>query len=143
MAFVNEKIPASEIEQFGIVRTAPDGTKTVLSSRWTIDRDADAILYFRHKVGGPYEGTQVTEYYSLRWKGVQIDLAADPGPKTYPIAAPVITWRIQGLRIPVSLKERTEEIQRLIRDAFSVMGDAYNGEQFAAVNVEFDLSSSK
>jgi len=143
MAFVNEKIPAAEIEKFGVVDTAPDGTKTVLSSKWTIDRERGAVIAYKSKVGGPYEGTQVTEYYTLHWEGEQISIAADPGPTTFPAEGSVMTWRIHDLRIPASLQDRTPEIQQLVRDAFVAKGDGYSGEQFAAVHVEFDLSSSR
>lgn len=62
MAFIVEKIPETEIEKFSFLNKD-------LSSRWVIDRENDVIVSLTKSVGGPYEGTYPTMYYTMRWHG--------------------------------------------------------------------------
>lgn len=143
MAFVNELIPEAEKEKFTFpVSTRADGSKPTLW-KWTIDREADVFLVATHSEGGPYEGTQLTRYFVLSWKGKLIHIAADPLPVTYLEKGAVMSWRVHQLDIPSPLHDQKEEVFQLARDAFVAMGELYDGDQFAAVNVEFDLLSSR
>ena len=139
MTFVIEKIPQealiSSIQEY--VRFNID-----LSQEWAIDRDRNAFIVLTGKVGGPYDGTQVTKYYTLSWNNHLIRITADPLPKTFTEQGAIMNWRIHKLTIPEALQKQKEEVIALIRDAFLAVGEVFNGERFITVNVEFKLPSS-
>lgn len=142
MAFINERIPESEKEKFTFpVSTRPDGSKPTLW-KWTIDYERNVFLVFTDAEGGAYEGTQLTKYFVLSWKGELIYIAADPLPATYLEKGAVMSWRVHRLDIPPPLQNQKEEVLQLVRDAFVAMGELYDGDQFAVVTVEFNLPSS-
>ena len=143
MTFVNELIPESEKEKFTFpVTTKHDGSKPTLW-KWTIDRDRNAYLVFTKSVGGGYEGTPLTKFFVLNWNGKLIYLCAEPLGTSRKPAGVVMSWRIHKLDIPSDLPNTQEELMQIIREAFAMMGDLYDGEQYVAVNVDFDLSPSR
>ncbi|MBK8814391.1 MAG: hypothetical protein IPN42_02255 [Methylococcaceae bacterium] len=139
MTFVIEKIPQealiSSIQEY--VRFNID-----LSQEWAIDRDRNAFLVLNRKVGGPYDGTQITKYYTLSWNDQLIRITADPLPKTFTKEGAIMNWRIHKFSIPEELQEQKDEVIALIRDAFRALGEFFNGERFISVHVEFKLPSS-
>lgn len=142
MAFVNELIPEEEKERFSFpVSERRDGSKPTLW-KWTVDRDRDAFLVFTNAEGGGYEGTQLTKHFVLSWKGKLVTLCADPLPALRNDAGVIKPWRIHKLRIPLVLHSQREEVIQLIREAFSTMGDVYDGEQYASVIVEINGAES-
>jgi len=139
MAFVVEKIPQEEL-------SSPNqkliGFNPALSSRWAIDRERDAFIVLNRTLGGAYDGTQVTDFYTLCWKGELIRIVADPLPKTYTERGAIMSWRVHGMSLPESLLDRKEYILQLVKDAFTAIGEAFNGQRFIGVNVEFEPTSS-
>lgn len=144
MAFVNELIPEEQKNKFSFpVSTRPDGSKPTLW-KWTIDRERETFLVFVGSEGGGYEGTPVTKHFVLSWKGDLIKLSADPlNCFRNDEGGVVMSWRLHKLDLPPALPELREEVMELIREAFRTMGDLYDGEQYADVNVDFDLPSSR
>ena len=143
MTFVNELIPESEKEKFTFsVQTAYDGSKPTLW-KWTIDREKGVFLVLTKSEGGAYEGTQVTEHYVLNWKGNLIHFAGAPVVSGSIETGQVMSWRVHHLVIPSALIGRQEEVMNLIREALDAMGWLYRRERVAAVNVDFDLCSSR
>ncbi|MGY6277024.1 hypothetical protein [Methylomonas sp. MgM2] len=134
MSFVIEKIPQEELAR-------PDadqiGFNLQLSTRWAVDRNRDAFIILTKKEGGPYEGTQVTDYYTLSWKNEFIHIAADPLPKTFTGQGAVMSWRVHKLTLPKVLQSQKDEVLQLIRDAFGAIGEFFNGKRFISVDVEF------
>lgn len=142
MTFINELIPEAEKEKFTFpVSTRADGSKPTLW-KWTIDRERNAFLVLINAEGGGYEGTPLTKHFVLSWNRHLVSLSADPLGTSRVETGVVMSWRVHRLNLPTSLQDRQEDVIRLIREAFSTRGDIYDGEQYAAVNVEFDLSSS-
>ena len=140
MTFVNERIPETEKSNFKFeVKTSPDGSKPTLSW-WAIDRERDAYVVLVNYYGGPYEGTPRTQYYVLAWKNELIGIEACPQPKTFTENGAVMSWEIHKLRLPSSLQGERGAVFSLIRDAFIAMGEYFDGDRFAFVNVEFDCS---
>lgn len=139
MAFVIEKIPQEEL-------ISPNqklvGFNTDLTQEWAIDRDRNAFIVLNRKVGGAYDGTQETKYYTLSWKNELIRIVANPLPKTFTEQGAIMNCRIHGLTIPESLQQQKEEVIALISGAFIAVGEFFNGQRFITVNVEFDLPSS-
>jgi len=143
MAFVNERIPDVEKENFGFsVFTQPDGSKPTLS-RWTIDRERNAFLVLTHTEGGGYEGTQPTEHYVLSWNGNLIRFAGDAKSSGSMEAGQMMSWRVHHMVIPSTLENKWEMVLQLIREALDAKGWLYDRDCLVAVNVEFDLSSSR
>lgn len=143
MSFVNELIPEAEKEKFAFpVFTRPDGSKPTLW-KWTIDRERAAFLVFTRSEGGGYEGTPLTKHFVLSWNGFLINLSAEPLGASRSGAGIVMSWQIHSLNLPAALQDRKDEVIHLIKESFSAMGDIYDGDQYEAVNVELDLSSSR
>lgn len=138
MAFVVEKIPESEKPKLTYV-VEPH----LMFADWAIDRERNAFIVLTNKEGGPYEGTQETKYYTLNWGGELIEIAADPLKDTFPKEGPVGHWRIHRLKLPSTLLERRSEVLQLVRDAFRAVGNCFNGYEYVAVNVDFDLPATK
>jgi len=141
MTFINEKIPEQEKEKITLLASSfPNGYNSTLSSWWAIDRECDAYILITNKVGGAYSGTEITEYYTLNWKGSLIHLIADPLKETYLEKGAIMNWRVHKLQIPTELQDQKEAVIQLIRDAFTTVGAGFDGHRYIAVNVEFDFS---
>ncbi|PPD33590.1 MAG: hypothetical protein CTY19_07540 [Methylomonas sp.] len=134
MSFVVEKIPQEELAR-------PDadqiGFNLKLSTRWAVDHDRDAFIVLNRAEGGAYEGTQITDYYTLSWNNELIHIAADPLPKTFKEQGAVMSWRVHKLTLPEALQTQKDEVLQLIRDAFGAIGEFFNGKRFISVDVEF------
>jgi len=139
MAFVIEKIPQEELAK-------PDaeliGFNEKLCTRWAIDHDRDAFIVINRKEGGAYEGTQETDYYTLSWRNELIRIVADPLPKTFTENGAIMSWRVHGLTLPETLQNQRQEALQLVRDAFSAIGEFFNGYRFISVTVEFRLPAA-
>lgn len=135
MSFVIEKIPQEELAKSGADQI---GFNLELSSRWAIDSDQEAFIVLTKKEGGPYEGTQVTKHYTLSWKNELIRIAADPLPKKFSEKGAVMSWRVHKLILPAIFQDQKAEVLQLVRDAFRSIGEAFNGERFISVDVEFE-----
>lgn len=135
MAFVVEKIPQ---EQLTTSSQKLIGFNTKLCSRWAIDRDREAFIILNRTEGGSYEGTQITEYYTLSWKSELIRIVAEPLPSTCIEQGAVMSLRIRYLTIPETFQCQKEEVFQLIKDAFTAVGDCFNGHEYFAVNVEVE-----
>lgn len=137
MVFINELIPETEKNSLKFyVKTYPDGTKPTLY-KWTIDREREAFLVHTCSWGGPYEGTQITKHFVLSWKGELIHISADPLPTIYTEKGPAMSWRVHRLDFPSKLDQK-ETVFQLVREAFTCMGESFDGDQFVNVSVEFD-----
>lgn len=142
MAFVNELIPEEQKDKFPFpVQIGYDGSKPTLYM-WTIDRERDVFLVRVREVGGGYEGTPVTTHFIMSWHGNLISIAADRVGVTEDENGVVLTWRVHRLVIPPGLQEQREAVVSLIKEAFATMGDIYDGEQYAAVNIDFKITST-
>lgn len=140
MAFVNELIPEEQKDKFLFPSyTAYDGSKPTLW-KWTIDRGSDVFLVRVRKEGGGYEGTPITWHFIMSWHGDLISISADPLNVTETQEGVVMHWRIHRLVVPPALQDRREVVETLIKEAFATMGRLYDGEKFAAVNVEFKVT---
>jgi len=134
MSFVVEKIPQQELARSDAGQI---GFNPGLSTHWAIDGDRDAFIVLTKTEGGPYEGTQITKYYTLCWKNELIQIAADPLAKTFKEQGAVMSWRVHKLALPESLQNQKDAVLQLIRDAFGSIGEFFNGERFISVDVEF------
>jgi len=139
MAFVIEKIPQEELAKPGAEQI---GFNLKLSTDWAIDHNREAFIVANRKVGGAYEGTQVTEYYTLSWKNELVRIVADPLPKTFTENGAIMSWRVYGLTLPETLQNQRQEVLQLVRDAFSAIGEFFNGYRFISVTVEFRLPAA-
>lgn len=75
MTFAVEKIPEEARVALPTNHKLYQSPRAVtLNSRWVVDLERDAMLVFTGSVGGSYEGTQVTMFYSLYWNDEQISL---------------------------------------------------------------------
>ena len=140
MTFIAEKMPDEAKEKLPFkVFTDFDGGKPTLW-KWAVDKERDAYLVLVRSEGGAYEGTQITEHYVLNWKGNLISISADPLGETFTEAGSTMHWKIHKLNIPDELKIKHEEVMVLIKDAFRVVGQFFNGERFFDVEVEFNIT---
>lgn len=137
MAFLIERIPDEEKAKLS---EELDDYNPDLSSRWAIDRERNAYVAIKNKVGGPYEGTQITEYYVLSWGGKLIHITADPLKPSFNEKGVTMNWRVEALRIPRELQDKNEDVMRLVKDAFTSIGQSFDGDRYLAVNVDFRLS---
>ncbi len=136
MAFTVQIIPESVRPQLTYVKV------TFFSqTKWAIDKERDAFMVLTNSYGGGYEGTQVTDYYTLNWRGELIEIIADLLEKTFSEEGATANWRVHWLKIPANLQERRDEVMQLVRDAFRAVGTCFNGERFVSVNVNFDLKT--
>jgi hypothetical protein len=139
MTFVIEKIPQEAL--------AKPGAELIdfnqkLCTRWAIDHERDAFIVINRKEGGAYEGTQETDYYTLSWRNEFIRIVADPLPKTFTENGAIMSWRVHGLTLPETLQNQRQEVLQLVRDAFSAIGEFFNGYRFISVTVEFRLPAA-
>ena len=143
MTFVNELIPEEQKASLPFpVRTRPDGSKPTLY-KWTIDRQRDACLVFTRAEGGAYEGTPLVKHFVLSWHGALVQLRGEPGDSFRDEAGrAVMPWDVRDVQIPESLKGREAEVFDLIRNAFRVHGNLYDGEGYDIVEVKISLSSN-
>jgi hypothetical protein len=141
MAFVNELIPEEQKEKFPFPAYIGYGGAKPTLYKWTIDRERNAHLVYTRIFGGGYDGTPVTKQFVMSWNGNLINFWADPLGVSEDQRGVVMSWRIHHLVIPPGLLGKQEEIEGLIRDAFSTMGNIYDGEQYAVVNVDFQIHS--
>ena len=139
MTFVIEKIPQDALSSSNQELV---NINTKLSQEWAIDRDRNAFIVLTRKVGGPYEGTHITKYYTLSWNNELIRIAADPLPCTYAEHGAIMNWRVHKLAIPDVLMPQKEAVLDLIQDAMKAVGDCFNGYEYIACKVQFDLPTS-
>lgn len=138
MAFVVERIPEEAIRGFLSEHRVYNGKAAPLSSKWVVDHKADAAMALVGSVGGSYEGTQQTDYYSLYWNGEQIRLAADLRPMTYSESGgSEVNWQVHDIDIPDGLRGCRGEIRELICEAFQAVGTSFNGSRYSTVNIQF------
>jgi hypothetical protein len=78
----------------------------------------------------------------MNWQGNLISITADRVGVTEDENGVVLTWRVHRLVIPSVLQEQRGAVVALIKEAFATMGDIYNGEQYAAVDVDFKITST-
>ncbi|MBI5790400.1 MAG: hypothetical protein HZA63_02885 [Rhodocyclales bacterium] len=113
-----------------------------LSSKWVADHERNARMAIVSRVGGasgPYDGTTETDGFALFWHDHVIGVYANPLPTSCPPSGPEMNWRVHRLQLPDIFQARRDEVLDLIREAFRAVGQFFNGERFAAVNVQFDL----
>lgn len=139
MTFVIEEIPEQERKK---LIDSTEGYNQKLSSKWVVDRGNNSYIILISKVGGPYEGTQITKYFSLKWNDKVIKFSADPLKETFSEDGAAMNWRVHELSIPEELRNQQENILRLIAEGFNAIGGAFNGYRYLNVNVEFDLGTS-
>lgn len=142
MAFMNEKIP-SEVKEtlpLSVQRSPFDGSAPTLW-KWTIDRAREAYLVCTGKEGGSYEGTQLTESYALVWRGQVVTFGGDPTRTTGPQGAVSLRWRIYGLQIPETLRDREQEVVAMITEALDAKGFLFDRTCLASVDVHFDAAN--
>ena len=92
------------------------------------------------KEGGSYEGTTLTCHYILSVNGNPVHLSADQQGVSETAQGVIMSWRIHKLEIPSELQNQRQQVLSLIQEAFSTLGNSYDGEQYVAVNLTFDLS---
>jgi hypothetical protein len=137
MAFINELIPKEEKLKFAFeVYTCADGTKPTLW-KWTIDRERRAYLVITHVWGGGYEGTQTTEHYILCWEDNLIRFQCSQQSSGSISIGQSLTLRVHNLVVPVQLKDKVSEIQRLIIDALDAKDWPYRRSAYVSVNIIF------
>lgn len=142
MAFVVEKIPRAAIEGLLSEHETYNGKKHSLTSRWAVDHSRNAFLALTGKVGGSYEGTPESKYFSLYWDERQIRFTAEPLNKEYPQEGAVMNWGVTSIEIPDSLRTSRKNVLELIQNALQAYGDCFNGDRYVRVNVRFDLGST-
>jgi len=142
MTFAVEQIPEEARVGFLANHKLYQSPRAVtLNSRWVVDLERDAMLVFTGSVGGSYEGTQVTMFYSLYWNDEQISLSADPLITRNSKSGLEVTWLVHQVNIPSSLDKHAYTIYELLTDAFRTVGDGhFNGSTYATVNAEFVTS---
>lgn len=141
MGFVNEKYPETEKQRIAeLVEKRPPLSNPQSPTKWTVDHDRNAFLVVVGSEGGGYEGTQTTLHFILQWRGDDIHLSASPLGVSNVEGGVVMSWKIDKLRIPPALIRQESEIVALLRDAFRVLGDVYDGDEYVAVNLDFNSS---
>lgn len=79
----------------------------------------------------------------LSWHGALIHLRGEPGDSFRDEAGrAVMPWDIHDVQIPASLDGREAEVFELIRDAFRVNGNLYDGDRYDIVEVKIIHSSN-
>ena len=141
MPFVNEKFPDSEKAKIeNLIDARPKFSRPASSSWWTVDHARNLALVLVGKEGGSYEGTTLTCHYILSVNGNPVHLSADPQGVSETAQGVIMSWRIHKLEIPSELQNQRQQVLSLIQEAFSTLGNSYDGEQYVAVNLTFDLS---
>ncbi len=144
MSFVNEKYPETEkaiVE--ALVESRPKYSNPPGSSWWTVDRTRNAYLVLAGSEGGGYEDTVRVRHFVLSWDSNLIRLSVIRLGVSESKNGVVMSWKVVKLEIPPELEARQNEVISIIREAFSVMGDIYDGDKYAAVNVHFDLPAAR
>ena len=139
MPFIVEKIPEHIVKK---QNAESIGFNLNLSTYWAIDVGRNAFIVLNNKIGGSYEGTQQTKYYTLAWHDKLVRIAANPLTKTFTEQGAIMSWCIHDIKIPHTLSNQEEDLLQLIKDAFSAVGDAFDGDRFTKVNVIFQPSAT-
>ena len=122
MAFLNEYIPAEDVDKYGLAEKDDRFLATGVKSRtWTVDRNRD--IYLRRVATGRDELSGVTTW-SLYWKGdllwFQRQGVAYRGKPGGPCWSHT---RVTKFVIPSHLESNREEIYQDLRDAFMTYRD--------------------
>lgn len=142
MGFINEKMPEEAKKTLNIdVHTRPDGSTPTLW-KWTIDRERNAFLILTDTEGGAYEGTPLTRHYVLSWNESLIRMIAFRSDTIRTESGVEMTWSVRKVYLPQKLENRKTEVIKIIEDAFSTLGQSYNGEKFAKVYVDVELTGA-
>lgn len=117
------------------VVTYPDEKKPTLG-KWAVDSERNAYIVLASTAGGGYEGTRVTEYYVLNLQGDLISITASPLDKTFSEAGTTMHWKVNQITLPKSLPVNMAEVIGIVRDAFRVIGQFFDGERYVDVQIE-------
>ncbi len=115
-------------------------------SKWVVNHERNARMAIVSRIGGasgPYDGTTETDGFALFWGDHVIGVYADPLEEAFPPSGPEMNWRVHRLQLSDALQARQGEVIDLVREAFRAIGRFSNGDQYAAVNVQFDLPGLK
>jgi hypothetical protein len=134
MAFINEFIPAADIQKYGIEeinkKFIVGGTK---SSQWTIDRDRD--IYLRCVARGREEYRSETTW-TFYWGGelipVELHMLAGGGKRGEPGRT---HWKIHHIYIPPHLQNMRNDILKDLKDALL----AYKDGGVYSVNTAYSI----
>jgi hypothetical protein len=147
MSFTVEPIPEDVVTSGVLSRYSAYAKERYypIAHDWVVDHERNACMAIVSRVGGasgPYDGTSETDGFALFWHDHVIGVYAERLEEAFPPSGPEMNWRVHRLQLPEALQSRRGEVLNLIRDAFRVYGVVFDGSQYAAVNVHFDLPGS-
>jgi len=120
MAFVNERIPAEDVEKYGLAEIDESVFRSNHNRAWTIDRERN--IYLR-QVATPYHPDESSDRFTqwtFFWKGTllwferrMIDFRGEQNNPYW------LHFKVSKFEIPESLKAHREEIYNDLREAVS------------------------
>ena len=117
MAFVNERIPETDVEKYGLVEIDRKCFPATNSRDWTIDRERN--IYLRHVAIPHRETTDNKHQWTFFWKGTILwferlitDFKGGPNKPCWSHS------KVSKFDIPESLRDHREEIHSDLREAF-------------------------
>ena len=137
MTFKNALIPEEVKDTFTFpVQINNSGKKQTLW-KWTVDEERGMYLVLAATSGGAYSGTRQINTYYFHVHGEDLLIKATPWGGGAKGDKCIFTWKIIELNIPSRLRDKSGEIVSLIKEAFSVLGHLYDGENYDLVTIDF------
>lgn len=136
--FVIEKMPEeAKVNLPFDVAVESDGSKPTLW-KWAVDKAQDAYMVATNVVGGSYSGVPITKYFMMSWRGNLIPISAEPVGHKFNELGTTVLWKINEISLPEALLANRGEVITLIKDAFKAIGEFFDGERYAGVEVDFE-----
>ncbi|RMH87401.1 hypothetical protein EBB59_13070 [Lysobacter pythonis] len=144
MTFVNEFIPAEDVEKYGLKEIDKHFIVGGTNARdWTIDRERD--IYLRNVANGREDWRNQTKW-TFYWQGeeltLRMDLLEGRGERGEPGWSHWKLIRLNGsYGLPKHLKANKDEILKTLIEALTVYrgGGVYSGE-YASYSVTLDIA---
>lgn len=133
MAFVNERIPDEEKEQFKDLSRwkNPVTGRQIEIYKWTIDRERDVFFI---PLGGYGGRPGMPDYFVLSWHGAVIEIDGCGEASGNAEKGVVVFWNIANVVIPRSLESKSTEVIELVKEAMEASGWVLDRDFIKEVN---------
>jgi hypothetical protein len=130
MAFVNEVLSETDKERFVSYKIKSKlsgfGKLVPIPSKWTIDKDRDAILIRLEGMGSHRTGQEIPLFIALIWKDqlIRFETFEEAGGNVE--TGYEVWWEVTKVLIPKALESETDTIMQLFREALVTLGAWFN-----------------
>jgi hypothetical protein len=142
MAFISEIIPEEQKNKFAFqVATNGDGSRPTLY-KWAVDYKRNIFLVLTKQGGGGHQGVPLTQWYVLSWNSEVINFQCESHSSGDISSGQYLLLKVSQLAIPLVLKERKDDVVKLIQEVMTVDEWPYYKKAYVEINVEFDQAIS-